>query len=110
MQSEKEREMKAILIDPETQSVTDIETDGTLKESYKLLGCTTVDGVVVDGNIMVFHHSLLVDGEGLFKGEDELKAHGPRTRWYYDIRRLDGKGNSLSSSGSQFYQTNILTV
>lgn len=54
--------MKAILIEADKQTVTDIECGGELEDDYRILGRTSIDGLRVDGDVMVFHHGLMVDG------------------------------------------------
>jgi hypothetical protein len=85
--------VKAILIDADEQTVTDIEFAGDLESIYKTLGCDDIDGVTVDGDILAFSHTLYVDGEGLLKQEDELEEHGPQTQWYFDIKNELGTAN-----------------
>lgn len=48
--------MKALLIDPWTQSVTPVDYDGELAHAYKLIDCDTIDGRKLDaaGNYLFF--------------------------------------------------------
>ncbi len=57
--------MKAVLIDPFTREISDVEFEGeTLAALYKLIDCTTVTAVslVFDDQVV----SLFLDDEGLF--------------------------------------------
>jgi len=57
--------MKAVLIDPFTRDISDVEFEGeTLAALYKLIDCTTVTAVslVFDDQVV----SLFLDDEGLF--------------------------------------------
>lgn len=57
--------MKAVLIDPLTRDISDVEFEGeTLAALYKLIDCTTVTAVslVFDDQVV----SLFLDDEGLF--------------------------------------------
>jgi|TARA_R110001606_G_scaffold194674_1_gene342383 hypothetical protein len=57
-----EKTMKAILINVKTQEITEVEHDGTLKNIYKHVDCSTFDVVDIDGT-----NDIYVDDEGLFK-------------------------------------------
>lgn len=52
--------MKAILIDPETKTVQQIEYDGDYNSIYKLIGCDTFTVVQLDDG-----NALFLDDEGL---------------------------------------------
>lgn len=79
--------MKAILIDPETQTITEVEYSGNYKDIYKLTGCDcfTVVGIE-DGN------GIFVDDEGLF--------NDPRYFFLYNgyDQPLAGKGLILGTN------------
>lgn len=51
----------AYLIDPETQTVTKVEYDGSLEQAYKLIGCDLVEQVHLNND-----NVLIVDEEGMF--------------------------------------------
>lgn len=52
--------MRAILIDPFTETIVEVEFDGNYKSIYPLIDCETFDCVSVDKN-----DTLYVDDEGL---------------------------------------------
>jgi len=52
--------MKAILINPFNQTITEVEYSGDYKEIYKLIECSTFDCVNIDDD-----NTLFVDDEGL---------------------------------------------
>lgn len=54
--------MRAILIDPEAQTVTDIDHAGKLEALYETLGCSTVERVP-----LLHGENLWCDEEGLLK-------------------------------------------
>jgi hypothetical protein len=51
----------AYLIDPAARSITTIQTAGTLKHLYALIGCTSIDAVELDE---VSADTLYIDDEG----------------------------------------------
>ena len=55
--------MKAFLIDPELQTITEVDTDASLDELYALLDCSLIEHAQVNE-----HVSLIVDEEGLLYG------------------------------------------
>ena len=57
-----EKPMRAILIDPEAKTITEVQYDGNYKSIYKLIDCETFTFVGIDGENVIF-----VDDEGLFK-------------------------------------------
>lgn len=64
----------AILINPESKTITEVAFDGTLQHAYKLLDCDIVETVkLVNGDV------LLVDEEGLFKAKQHMFAIGLNT-------------------------------
>lgn len=62
--------MKAFLINPKANTISQVETDGGLADMYRLLDCSLVD-VVSD---VIPGHDLWIDDEGLLF-EDEA-PHG----------------------------------
>jgi hypothetical protein len=52
--------MKALLIDPFTQTTLDVDCDGSLQSMYKLIGCDTVEPVAFDDL-----HSIWLDENAL---------------------------------------------
>ena len=70
--------MKAILINPFNQTITEIKYSGNFKEIYKLIDCSTFDCINIDDD-----NTLFVDDEGLLK----------QNRYFYwkDYTNLAGK-------------------
>lgn len=56
------RKIKGILIDPDTQTLKEVEFDSDLQSYYDLMDCTIVDRIAYDDN-----HDVVVDDEGLLK-------------------------------------------
>ena len=54
--------MKAILINPFNQTITEVEYSGNFKEIYKLIDCSTFDCINIDND-----NTLFVDDEGLLQ-------------------------------------------
>ena len=54
--------MKAILINPFNQTITEVEYSGNFKEIYKLIDCSTFDCINIDDD-----NTLFVDDEGLLR-------------------------------------------
>jgi hypothetical protein len=54
--------MKAILINPFNQTITEVEYSGNFKEIYKLIDCSTFDCINIDDD-----NTLFVDDEGLLQ-------------------------------------------
>lgn len=54
--------MKAFLIDPSVQTITEVEYSGDYKQIYDLIDCHTFDVVYIDES-----HCIYVDDEGLMK-------------------------------------------
>jgi hypothetical protein len=78
--------MKAFLIDPFTQSVTEIECDGDFDEIYALLGgVELVDFVKIDDADLIY-----VDDEGLFVKPVKQQY------FYFDKQFVAGKGLVIS--------------
>ena len=61
--------MRALLIDPGTESIHEIDTAGELEDMYKLIGCSDINMVRISADDLVW-----VDGEGLFKEDQEFFA------------------------------------
>lgn len=53
--------MRAILIDPEAKTITEVDYNGKLEDIYRLTRCDCVDLVRIG------HHVIYVDDEGLLK-------------------------------------------
>lgn len=68
--------MRAILIDPTAQTVTEVEFDGKLITAYSMLGCK-----MVQMDPFILGHSFILDEEGLLKPE-------PGPFWW--LRSLSG--------------------
>ena len=70
--------MKAILINPFNQTITEVEYSGNFKEIYKLIDCSTFDCINIDDD-----NTLFVDDEGLLQ----------QNRYFYwkDYTNLAGK-------------------
>jgi len=54
--------MKAILINPYNETITEVEYSGNFKEIYKLIDCSTFDCINIDDD-----NTLFVDDEGLLQ-------------------------------------------
>tara|TARA_R100000388_G_scaffold86395_1_gene65868 strand:- start:27 stop:350 length:324 start_codon:yes stop_codon:yes gene_type:complete len=84
--------MKAYLIDPKKQEVTEVDYSGDYKDIYKLIDCSTFDvvGITPKGD------GIYVDDEGLFAEE--------RVYWQFDYSdgqpyiRLVNKGLVLGTT------------
>lgn len=57
--------MRAILIDPEAKTITEVDYDGNYKSIYKLIGCQTFTVVGINDN-----ESIFVDDEGLLNNPE----------------------------------------
>lgn len=57
--------MRAILIDPFTRTITDVEIDPTLDNLYQTLGVDLITVVRIEPG-----HALIIDDEGLLKDKD----------------------------------------
>lgn len=57
--------MRAILIDPFTRSISEVDTDASLDETYALLGIDTLTVVKYDPD-----NALFLDDEGLLKDKE----------------------------------------
>ena len=55
--------MRAILIDPFTRTITDVEYSGDYKDIYKLIDCDTFTVATINNR----DDGIFVDDEGLFK-------------------------------------------
>ena len=54
--------MRAILINPEDKTVTEVDYDGDYKSIYKLIGCSTFDVVRTSTS----NDGIYIDDEGLY--------------------------------------------
>jgi len=54
--------MKAILINPEFHSITEVEYNGKLQDMYELIDCTLIDAVRINAD----GDTVYVDDEGLY--------------------------------------------
>ena len=63
--------MKAILIDPFTRSVSEVEYSGNYKDIYDLIDCDTFTLASIDPD----GDGIFVDDEGLFKPEQAFFWH-----------------------------------
>ena len=66
--------MKAILIDPLDQSVSEVDYNGDYKALYNLLNCRTFDCVRIDDT-----NDMYVDDEGLLKNPNRYFKYGQQT-------------------------------
>lgn len=57
--------MRTILIDPETQTVTELDFEGDFRDIQKTIGCSCFTCVHIDGDNQ---EAIFVDDEGLLKG------------------------------------------
>lgn len=57
--------MKAFLIDPAKETITEVDYDGTLKHMYKLIGCDCVCTVTLNDK----HDTIFLDDEGLYNAD-----------------------------------------
>jgi hypothetical protein len=80
--------MKAILIDPETETLTEIDYDGNYQSIYSLIGCETFTLVQIADSDCIF-----VDAEGLLNNPQYFFK-------YRDYNQpLAGKGLVLGTDG-----------
>lgn len=102
----------AVLIDPATRSITEVEYDGDYKSIYKLIGASCFDVVRIDRDDTIF-----VDDEGLLNGK------GMRTGFFVYgnypqplagkglVLGTDEEGESVSTQNPlQFFYDNISWV
>ena len=61
----KQEIIKGIVIDPNTQTVEEVQVQNNLEGYYELLGCDLIDRVAVDD-----YNDLIVDDEGLYKSPE----------------------------------------
>ena len=59
--------MKAILVDPGAPTVTEADYDGDLESLYRIIGCSLVDHVHLDGDISDGSNGMFVNDEGLLR-------------------------------------------
>jgi hypothetical protein len=83
--------MRAVLIDPEARTVTDVDTDGSLDSIRTAIGCAYIEG-----------HNLR-DGSSdiLYVDEEALIHHNPTIPYPFrlDYRLWYGKGLVLGVTG-----------
>lgn len=98
--------MKAILIDPVTQKVSEVEHNGDYKEIYKLLS-----DPANDMNVRLFEIIDLGKGETLFVDEEGL-LHNPKFFFKWDTYRqpLAGRGLILGTNRAGDSTSTKLTV
>lgn len=75
--------MRAILIDPYTQTVREVEHNGDYKQIYELIGAQTFDLVRVDRT-----NAIYIDDEGLLTATDDTRYFG-----------LKGYGQPIAGKG-----------
>jgi len=73
--------MKALLIDPSNQTITEIEFDGGLEAIYKIMECNMVEAPIEFENGDI----LWCDEEGKLKYEDEIIGGITYTKDWYDV-------------------------
>jgi hypothetical protein len=77
--------MKAILIDPGTRTITDVDCGGELEDLYTALDCRCVDARQIDGDIFAASNAVFFNDEELLDDKDiprhffELKTEGGST-------------------------------
>lgn len=75
--------MRAILIDPYAQTISEVEHDGDYKQIYELIGAGTFDLVRVDRT-----NAIYIDDEGLLTADDNTRYFG-----------LKGYGQPIAGKG-----------
>lgn len=85
--------MKALLIDPFTQTTLDVDCDGSLASMYRLIGCDTVEPVALDD-----FHTVWIDENGLAANplNPVTGEHGQR---YFILSAADGSVKLLAGRG-----------
>ena len=78
--------MRAILIDPANQTITEVDYDGDYQSIYKLIDCQTFTSAFVFEN----EDSLYVDDEGLWGATDFFMINGV-------LQPLAGRGLIIGS-------------
>lgn len=78
--------MRAILIDPTTKTISEVEHNGDYKEIYNLIECSTFEAVSIVNN-----NTIYVDEEGLLDEEP-----GPFFQWEA-YQPIPGKGLILAT-------------
>lgn len=87
--------MKAILIDVEKREITEVEHEGNLKGTCKLLKCTLIDRFYVNGSECVY-----VDDEGMF--------NSPNVGFVYNGINYYGNGLIVGTdSTGEDFDTNL---
>jgi hypothetical protein len=85
--------MKALLIDPFTQTTLDVDCDGSLQSMYGLIGCDTVEPTAFDD-----HHSIWIHENGL--GANPLNpVTGEYGQRQFILSAADGSVKLLAGRG-----------
>lgn len=90
--------MKAILINPKTKTIEAVETDGSLKDIYRLTECHCIDGVGLERRNYIW-----VDDEGLYNSPDHIFV-------VYGTKHLAGNGLVLGLTGDGDNASTTLTL
>jgi len=69
--------VRAILIDAENKTVTEVNIEPTLSEYYRLIKCELIEGCYPKG--LAPNHFLYVDEEGLYRKKHYFKIDGFHT-------------------------------
>jgi hypothetical protein len=83
--------MRGILSDPTTKTIAAIEYDKGLEGIYQALGCRSIDGITIDGDIFKYVNGVYVDDEALLS--DTPPTH------YFEIQTTHGVTNPIGSKG-----------
>lgn len=102
--------MRAILIDPETREVSEVEIDPTsLDDYYRLIGCDCFTAVTIDDQ----GTTVYVDDEGLFKGPSVfflIKGYPQPLAGRGLVVGTDAEGNTIEPSVSIDWVTDNVDV
>ena len=98
-----EKKIKALLIDPEKETVTEVELEGgskLLDEMYRVIGCDCVDavrhGLVISGRVKP--DDIWVDDEGLLKDSKHFWTLPYYNQWMAGkalIMAVDDEGDCI---------------
>lgn len=97
--------MKAYLIDPYAEAVTEIETDGTFEHLYPIIECTTIEVVRLDAA-----------GDGIFVDEERMfsftRPDGAEKRFFTlgSSQPLVGKGVVMGGDSEGESQSPVCTL
>ena len=80
--------MKAILIDPSAMSVTETDYAGELADLYRIIGCSLVDHVHLNGDIME-------DGSNGMFVDDEGRRRDPPPQRFFTIETEFGRTDPI---------------